>query len=103
MTLKPDIITDTLIVDTKYKKLNSISDIRQSDKYQMYAYGKCYQKDAMLLYLKYSENIAVDLRINDVNLGVRTIDLDFDGEYDAYIIDKIKSNIQTIGARDADT
>ena len=58
---------------------------KQSDKYQMYAYAKCYTKDVMLLYPKYRADIAVDLKLDDVRLAVRTVDLDFDSGYSEYI------------------
>ena len=85
LTLKPDIIMEDLIIDTKYKKLDTIDEIKQSNKYQMYAYAKCYTKDVMLLYPKYRKDITVDLLLDDIHLSIRTIDLDFDGGYSEYI------------------
>jgi 5-methylcytosine-specific restriction enzyme subunit McrC len=93
LILKPDIIMGDLIIDTKYKKLNSKEDIKQSDKYQMYAYGKNYDKThTMLLYPKHLEHIDYDLKLGEVMLHVKSLDLDCDEcEYKDYIeIMKIK-------------
>jgi 5-methylcytosine-specific restriction enzyme subunit McrC len=76
LRLKPDIITDDCIIDTKYKKLNSKEDIKQSDKYQMYAYGKNYGKtNTMLLYPKHLEHFDYDLKLGEVMLHVKSLDL----------------------------
>ncbi|KIM13165.1 MAG: restriction endonuclease [Sulfurovum sp. FS08-3] len=86
LILKPDIITSKLIIDTKYKKRESI---KQSDKYQAFAYGIHYQKDVMLLYPKHLEDRDRDLILGNreqaVKLKIASIDLDFDGCYEEYI------------------
>ncbi len=86
LRLKPDIITDDYIIDTKYKKLNSKEDVKQSDKYQMFAYGKSYNKtNTMLLYPKHLEHFDYELQLGEVMLHVRSLDLDAEcsgyGEY----------------------
>jgi 5-methylcytosine-specific restriction enzyme subunit McrC len=90
LILKPDIILDTLIIDTKYKKLNSIDDIKQSDKLQVFAYGVNYKKDnVMLLYPKHLDNVNEELILgkyeNQINLSVKSIDLNCDSNYDEFI------------------
>ncbi|WP_345993217.1 restriction endonuclease [Sulfurimonas sp. HSL-1716] len=77
LTLKPDIIINDTIIDTKYKKLNSKEDIKQSDKYQMFAYGKNYGKtNTMLLYPKHLEHFDYELKLGEVMLHVKSLDLD---------------------------
>ena len=39
LQLKPDIVTDSMIVDTKYKLVSSREELLAQDKYQMFAYG----------------------------------------------------------------
>ena len=89
LRLKPDIITDECIIDTKYKKLNSKEEIKQSDKYQMYAYGKNYndgKSSTMLLYPKHLEHFDYDLKLGEVMLHVRSLDLGCNGcGYEEYI------------------
>jgi 5-methylcytosine-specific restriction endonuclease McrBC regulatory subunit McrC len=66
-------------------------DIKQSDKYQMYAYGKNYGKtNTILLYPKHLEHIDYDLKLGEVMLHVRSLDLGCnDCSYKVYI-EKIK-------------
>jgi 5-methylcytosine-specific restriction enzyme subunit McrC len=98
LTLKPDIIVNDLIIDTKYKKIDSIKDIKQSDKYQMYTYGKNYSiKNTMLLYPKYQEKIDYNLYLGSgekkINLLIKTMNLDCEEcSYDKYI-SKMKRRI----------
>lgn len=97
LTLRPDIILENQIIDTKYKKLNSKDDLKQSDKLQAFAYGINYNiKNIMLLYPKYLENYSFDLVLgkeNIVNLKIRTIDLSFDeSSFDEYI-DEITNRV----------
>jgi len=95
LTLKPDIITDNLIIDTKYKKLKNI---KQRDKYQAFAYGINYQKDVILLYPKHLEDVNKSLILGDeirVNLKIASINLDFDGSYQEYI-SEIKKRMERI-------
>jgi 5-methylcytosine-specific restriction enzyme subunit McrC len=97
LILKPDIITDDWIIDTKYKKLNSKEDIKQSDKYQMYAYGKNYDKpNTMLLYPKasYLEHFKYELWLGEIVLHVKSLDLDAEcnnyGEYIEIMKERMK-------------
>ncbi|WP_418179033.1 McrC family protein [Aliarcobacter lanthieri] len=98
LTLKPDIILANQIIDTKYKKLNSKDDIKQSDKLQAFSYGVNYKvENMMLLYPKYLENYSFDLVLGkdykEVNLKIRCIDLNYHKDcFDDYII-KIKERI----------
>jgi len=92
LILKPDIILDNLIIDTKYKKINSLKDIKQSDKLQAFAYGVNYKVgNVMLLYPKDSdglyENLVLGREENKrVNLKINCIDLNFGGnDYKEYI------------------
>lgn len=93
LTLKPDIILENQIIDTKYKKIRSIEDIKQSDKLQAFAYGINYGvKNVMLLYPKHLDNIKYDLVLGKesiVNLKIRTIDLNFSGNNYKEYIDEI--------------
>jgi 5-methylcytosine-specific restriction enzyme subunit McrC len=96
LILKPDIILQNQIIDTKYKKIKSIEDIKQSDKLQAFAYGVNYGVDnVMLFYPEYldvmDENI--DLGENDTNvvLKIKTINLNFsENDFKEYIDEIIK-------------
>ncbi|RBQ31453.1 restriction endonuclease [Arcobacter sp. FW59] len=98
LTLKPDIILANQIIDTKYKKLNNIDDIKQSNKLQAFAYGINYNvKNVMLLYPKHLENYNFDMILGkdykEVNLKIRCIDLNYDKDgFDEYI-NEIKSRV----------
>jgi 5-methylcytosine-specific restriction enzyme subunit McrC len=51
--LKPDIHTDSKIIDIKYKSYDN-SSLDRNDKYQMYVYGKNFAiKDTMIIYPKH--------------------------------------------------
>lgn len=101
LVLKPDVITSQMIIDTKYKKIQSREDLSVADKYQMFVYGTNFKiKKAMLLYPKHLKNIAEDLELgkNDtmVELKMRSIDLDFDGGYEDFIFE-IKRRVEVLG------
>ncbi len=88
--LKPDIITSTIIIDTKYKKIDSRSDLSVQDKYQMFTYGINFQKkNTMLLYPKYLFDIDEQLRLGEgdnlIKLQMKSLDLEFDGGYSDFI------------------
>ncbi|QKF59067.1 McrC family protein [Aliarcobacter lanthieri] len=95
LTLKPDIILNNQIIDTKYKKLNNIDDIKQSDKLQAFAYGINYNvKNVMLLYPTYKDDIDDKIILGKesiVNLSIKTIDLGFSGNNFEDYIEKIKN------------
>ncbi|MCT7583076.1 McrC family protein [Aliarcobacter butzleri] len=101
LTLKPDIILKNQIIDTKYKKLNSLNDIKQSDKLQAFSYGINYKvENVMLLYAKHLDNIKDDLVLGKddkkVELKIRSIDLNFMGnDYKEYI-DEIRKRMENL-------
>ena len=101
LTLKPDIILKNQIIDTKYKRIKSIEDIKQSDKLQAFSYGINYKvENVMLLYPKHLDNIKYDLVLGKddkkVELKIRTIDLNFSGnEYKEYI-EEIKLRVESL-------
>jgi len=101
LILKPDIYTDSLIIDTKYKKIGTRGDLSAQDKYQMFVYGVNFGiKNTMLLYPKYIEDIDDDLKLGKddkvVYLKMKSLDLDFDGGYDAFVCE-IKKKLEEIG------
>jgi len=50
LKLKPDILIENrLIIDTKYKRVKSRDEISAADKYQMFAYGKNFGVDRVIL------------------------------------------------------
>jgi 5-methylcytosine-specific restriction enzyme subunit McrC len=88
--LKPDIILNNKIIDTKYKKLNSRDNLVTNDKYQMFTYGINFGiKETMLLYPKYlidiNDNLELGKGDNLVKLQLKSLDLSFDGEFKEYI------------------
>ncbi|WP_321779335.1 5-methylcytosine restriction system specificity protein McrC [Sulfurimonas sp.] len=90
LRLKPDIITSTMIIDTKYKKVKNRDDLNTADKYQMFTYGTNFEKqNTMLLYPQHLENVSEDLKlgIDDkmVGLKMRSIDLEFSGGYGEFL------------------
>ena len=100
LTLKPDIILKNQIIDTKYKRIKSIEHIKQSDKFQAFAYGINYGvKNVMLLYPKDEKDVIYDLVLgkeNILNLKIRTIDLDFDGNDYRKYVDEIRKKLKEI-------
>lgn len=98
LTLKPDILTKNLIIDTKYKIVEPESDISTQDKYQMYVYGRNFNKDAMLLYPKHILDVNKNLILGTdeiVNLKIKSIDLFSNTDYLKYI-SFLKQEIQEI-------
>ncbi|MFY4759222.1 McrC family protein [Aliarcobacter butzleri] len=91
LTLKPDIILKNQIIDTKYKKIKSIEDLKQSDKLQAFSYGINYKvENVMLLYPKDEKDIIYDLVLgeddNKVELKIQMIDLNYDKDsFNEYI------------------
>ncbi|MDX4034971.1 McrC family protein [Aliarcobacter skirrowii] len=101
LTLKPDIILENQIIDTKYKKLNSLNDIKQSDKLQVFSYGINYKvENVMLLYPKHLDSIKYDLVLgkddNKVELKIQTIDLNYDKDSFNEYIYEIRNRIGEI-------
>lgn len=101
LILKPDIILKNQIIDTKYKKIKSIEDIKQSDKLQAFAYGVNYRVDnVMLLYPRHLDDIKYDLVLGKddkkVELKIRSIDLNFSGnDYKDYI-NEIRKRVESL-------
>lgn len=101
LILKPDIILKNQIIDTKYKKIKSIEDIKQSDKLQVFAYGVNYRVDnVMLLYPRHLDDIKYDLVLGKddkkVELKIRSIDLNFSGnDYKDYI-NEIRKRVESL-------
>jgi len=101
LTLKPDIIMNDLIIDTKYKKLHVKKDIKRDDKFQMYVYGKNYGvRNTMLLYPKHLESFDYDLVLGSdedgVSMKIKSIDLDCgSGGYGKYI-KEIKKRLEKL-------
>ncbi|MCT7536600.1 McrC family protein [Aliarcobacter butzleri] len=97
LTLKPDIILENQIIDTKYKRIKSIEHIKQSDKFQAFSYGINYKvENVMLLYAKHLDNIKYDLVLGKesiVNLKIRTIDLNFSANNYKEYIDEIMERL----------
>ena len=101
LILKPDIILQNQIIDTKYKRIKSIEDIKQSDKLQAFAYGINYGVDnIMLLYPSHLDEIKYDLVLGKydkkVELKIRSIDLNFSGNDFKEYIKKIKNKMENL-------
>jgi len=100
LKLKPDIVTRDMIIDTKYKKINSKDDLKTNDKYQMFAYGVNFEiENTMLLYPKHLLHVEEDLKLGEgekmVKLRIMTIDLDSEKEFNEYI-DEIRGKVSKI-------
>lgn len=101
LKLKPDILCEDIIIDTKYKIITSYEDIAPADKYQMYVYGNNFDiSKTMLLYPKYREDVNKYLILGEnekmVELWVKTVDLDFEGDgFDGYV-SEIKNEMEEI-------
>nr|WP_321266093.1 restriction endonuclease [uncultured Sulfurimonas sp.] len=91
LQLKPDIITSSMIIDTKYKKVKNRDDLNASDKYQMFVYGTNFGvNNTMLLYPKHIQNVNKNLKLGKddkmIELKMRSVDLNVDGcSYDEYV------------------
>lgn len=101
--LKPDIIiySKNLIIDCKYKKIKDNEIAKRDDRYQMYIYGNNYEniQTTMLLYPKHlnilSRNIILGKNDKKVKLLIKSINLDFYGNYNDYI-KEIKNKMENI-------
>lgn len=106
--LKPDIIipSQNLIIDCKYKIIEEGKIASRGDRYQMYVYANNFEaiKDTILLYPEHIKEVMnekknnLQLGENDkkVYLKIRSIDLNFNGEYNEYI-EEMKKRIEEIG------
>ena len=100
LKLRPDIVTNDSIIDTKYKKVNSRKELKRDDKYQMYVYGKNFKcQDTMLLYPKHIEDVADKLELGKgeklIRLKMKSLNLGFDGGYEEYICE-IRRRLEVI-------
>jgi len=98
LVLKPDILTDSKIIDTKYKKLNRQEDLLAQDKYQMFVYGTNFKvKDTMLLYPKHlldiDENLELGKGDDMIRLKLKSLDLSFDGGFEEFV-EEIKRRLK---------
>lgn len=101
--LKPDIIINSknLIIDCKYKIIEDDKIASRADRYQMYVYGNNYENinTTMLLYPQHLDNIDKKIVLGDnnrkVELLMKSINLDFCGNYEEYI-DVMKSRVREI-------
>ena len=110
LVLKPDIVTASKIIDTKYKKANTRNDLKRDDKYQMFVYGVNFKvKDTMLLYPKHFLDVDDDLELGRgdelIKLKMKSLDLGFtkeskafDGGYYGYI-EEIKKRVKDINGK----
>lgn len=101
--LKPDIIVKSknLIIDCKYKILEKSSIASRDDRYQMYVYANNFKNinSTMLLYPRHLDSIDQTIILGEnekqVELKMKSIDLNFSGEYEEYI-EKIKYEVRKI-------
>jgi len=102
LLLKPDIIFQDTIIDTKYKVIKEKNDISTADKYQMFVYGMNFEyKNTMLLYPKHNNHIDIQslkLGIDDkeINLDLKSVDLFCDGVCYGKYCEVIKNRLKEI-------
>ena len=97
LQLTPDIIIDSLIIDTKYKSVSSRDELATHDKYQMFAYGTNFkQKNVLLLYPKHHVDVHEDLKLGveekEISLKMRSLDLGYNGGYKGFV-EEIKRRV----------
>ena len=90
LQLKPDILTQSLIIDTKYKIIKSREELQAGDKYQMFTYGTNFGiNKTMLLYPKHgldvSEDLVLGIREKAIELKMRSIDLESDSGFEGFV------------------
>jgi 5-methylcytosine-specific restriction enzyme subunit McrC len=91
LKLIPDIVSNDLIIDIKYKLVEDKSKLDRNDKYQMFAYGTNFDiGNTMLLYpqhnnKKVNEDLILGKDDKIVELKMRSINLDFNSGYGEYI------------------
>lgn len=100
LQLKPDIIFRNTIIDTKYKIVKNRDDLSTQDKYQMFVYGTNFEmKETMLLYPKHIYDVKENLKLgkyeNMIELKMRSIDLDSELKFEAYV-EEIKKRLELI-------
>ncbi|PNQ03595.1 hypothetical protein RM69_09305, partial [Mesotoga sp. SC_NapDC3] len=106
--LRPDIVLEfgerKVIMDTKWKLLSDTdrnSGISQSDMYQMYAYGKKYVADRIVLLYPYSDKIGrTDIGYSSrdsVKVDIRFVDLRNPDESISEILSEVSNVLEWIG------
>ena len=106
--LRPDIVLEfgerIVVMDTKWKLLSDTernSGISQSDMYQMYAYGKKYGADRIVLLYPYSDRISrtdIGYASNDnVKVDVRFVDLRNPDESLSELLSEVTEALKWIG------
>ena len=100
LVLKPDIMTDYRIIDTKYKKVKDRNELSVQDKYQMFTYGVNFKvKDTMLLYPKHLVDVYDSLELGKgdelVRLEMRSLDLEVEGNYLGFV-DEMRNKLRGI-------
>lgn len=100
LKLKPDIMTSSMIIDTKYKKVQTKKELSPADKYQMFVYGTNFGvQKTMLLYPQHIARVKEDLQLGKddkmIELKMRSIDLNFDGGYGEFL-DEIRNRLEMI-------
>ena len=100
LQLKPDIITEIMIIDTKYKSVKDRDELAAHDKYQMFTYGANFKiRDVLLLYPKHLVDVdeRLELGVGDelIRLQMRSLDMEYDGGYESYIRG-IKTRVEEI-------
>ena len=101
LKLKPDIITSNMIIDTKYKILESKEKIATSDKYQMFVYGTNFEiKKTMLLYPKHLEHFDYEMSLGkddrEIGLKIRSVDLECENYGYSEFVEEIKKRLGQI-------
>ena len=89
LQLKPDIVTNSLIIDTKYKSVRNRDELATHDKYQMFAYGTNFKrKNVLLLYPKHHVDVYDELILGEgedrIYLKMRSLDLGYNGGYEGF-------------------
>lgn len=99
LVLKPDIFTDSLIVDTKYKMIVNRGSLSVQDKYQMFVYGVNFKvKNTMLLYPKHICPIDEPFKLGDdvmIKLNMKSLDLNFDDGFKEFVCE-IRKRLENI-------
>ncbi|MBP8661614.1 MAG: hypothetical protein KBI09_11975 [Mesotoga sp.] len=106
--LRPDIVLEfgkrKVVMDTKWKLLSDTErngGISQSDMYQMYAYGKKYEADRIVLVYPYSDRISrTDIEYSsedNVRVDVRFVDLRTPDSSISDILSEVTKALEWIG------
>jgi 5-methylcytosine-specific restriction enzyme subunit McrC len=101
LKLKPDILSNDLIIDTKYKIVENKENLKTHDKYQMFTYGiNLNRNKTMLLYPKHiydvNENLKLGKDSNLVNLKMRSVNLKCEDEGFEMYIDELRKRVTNL-------